>query len=228
MALFRNRPQVSDSINYVSVGQNKTLLIVGLGNTGREYEGTRHNIGFAVVDKFVQKTSGFDSWQEKKDLKCLLTSGRVAESRLIIIKPTTMMNNSGEAVQAAINFYKIPLAQILVVHDELDIDFGQIRTRIGGESAGHNGIKSVIQHCGKDFGRFRIGIGPRPGSPRKEDFSRGGKKPDQIDSADFVLAKFSKTEQEQMNYLLQESTAMLSEYIYGGGKLEPETRSFIV
>lgn len=205
----------SDPVNYVTVGQNKALLIVGLGNIGKQYDGTRHNIGFAVVDKFVDKSSDIGEWTAKKDLKCQYAAGRIGECRIIIIKPTTMMNLSGEAVQATANFYKIPSKQILIVHDELDINFGQIRTRTGGEAAHHNGIKSIIQQLGtEDFGRVRIGIGP--------------KKPAQIDSADFVLAKFSAKEIEQMPNLIKEATSILSEYTYGAGALAAETRNFII
>jgi len=212
MAWLQKRPQVSNPVNYVTVGLNKTLLIVGLGNIGSEYDGTRHNIGFACVDDFV-KACDLGSWTNKKDLKCQMADGRVGECRVIIIKPTTLMNLSGEAVQAVAHFYKIPTANILVVHDELDVEFGQIRSRVGGSSAGHNGIKSVTKSLGdENYGRLRIGIGP--------------KKPKQIDSADFVLQAFSKTQQKQLAPLIKESTAMLSEFVYGG-QLNAETRSFL-
>lgn len=214
MGLFQRKPQVSDPVNYVTVSQSKTLLVAGLGNVGKKYDGTRHNIGFNVVDRFVEKSTDIGEWVVKKDLKCLLASGRVGDCRVIFIKPSTLMNLSGAAVQATASFYKIPLAQILVIHDELDIDFGQIRTRIGGSAAGHNGIKSVSQAIGEDYARMRIGIGP--------------KEPAQIDSADFVLAKFGKTEAEQLPNLLRETTAMLSEFVYGSGTLNAETRSFII
>ena len=212
MSLFTNRPQSSDPVNYVTLGLNKTLLIVGLGNIGKEYDGTRHNVGFACVDEFVRKND-LGGWTEKKDLKCHLASGQLGETRVIVIKPTTLMNLSGEAVLAVAQFYKIPPQLIIVVHDELDIDFGQIRTRIGGSSAGHNGIKSVTNLLGdENYGRVRIGIGP--------------KKPTQMDSADFVLQKFSAKEQKNMPALIKEVTAILSERIYGN-QLATETRSFI-
>lgn len=214
MGLFQRRPQLSDPVNYVTVGQNKTLLVVGLGNIGKKYDNTRHNIGFAVADQFVAKNPDLGNWTDKKDLKCLFASGRLGESRVIVIKPTTLMNLSGQAVAATANFYRIPPGQILVLHDELDIDFGQLRTRVGGSAAGHNGIKSIIEQFGEDFARLRIGIGP--------------KKPAQIDSADFVLAKFSPTEAKQIPQLLRETTAMLSEYVYGAGNLTAETRSFLI
>lgn len=212
MAWLQKRPQVSNPVNFFTVGLNKTLLVVGLGNIGEEYNGTRHNIGFASVDDFVTACD-LGNWTNKKDLKCLMADGRLGESRVVVIKPTTLMNLSGEAVQAVAHFYKIPTANIVVVHDELDVEFGQIRSRIGGSSAGHNGIKSVTKSLGdENYGRIRIGIGP--------------KKPKQIESADFVLQAFSKTQQKSLAPLLKESTAMLTEFVYGG-QLSPETRSFL-
>lgn len=210
MALFQKKPQVSSSAPLYSLGLNKTYLLVGLGNVGKKYDGTRHNIGFAAVDAFAEN-QGFDNWVEKKDLKCYLTSHTIGSARVIAIKPTTFMNLSGEAIQSAAHFYKIPNNQIIVVHDELDIPFGQIRTRVGGSSAGNNGIKSAIQHLGDNFGRVRIGI----------------KAQTPLDSADFVLAKFSADEQAQIPALIKETTAILTEFIYGG-QLQAETRSFIV
>ncbi len=212
MAFLQRRPQVSDPVNYFSLGLNKTILIVGLGNVGAEYHNTRHNIGFASVEAFV-KASDLGNWTEKKDLKCQLASGQLGETRVIAIKPTTFMNLSGEAVQAVTHFYKIPTQHIVVVHDELDVTFGNIRTRTGGSSAGHNGVKSVTKMLGdENYGRIRIGIGP--------------KTPAQIDSADFVLQAFSKKEQADLPALLKETSAILSEYSYGG-QLNTETRSFI-
>lgn len=213
MSLFQRRPQVSDPVNYVTVGLNKTILIVGLGNPGAEYDGTRHNIGFACVDEFVEKSSDMGGWIAKKDLKCLMSTGRLGETRVFAIKPTTYMNVSGEAVQAISDFYKIHPNLTVVVHDELDIPFGQIRTRMGGSSAGHNGIKSIIDHIGEDFGRVRIGAGP--------------KTPEQIDSADFVLGKFTKDQQAELPALKREANAILTEYIFAA-ELPAETRSFLI
>lgn len=122
------------------------------------------------------------------------------------------MNLSGEAVQAVQHFYKLSNTQTIVVHDELDINFGQIRMRVGGSPAGNNGIKSVSQHIGEDYGRVRIGIGP--------------KKPAQMDTADFVLQDFGKTEADKLPALLREVNAVLSEYAYGS-PVSPETRSFL-
>jgi PTH1 family peptidyl-tRNA hydrolase len=213
MALFQRRPQLGDTINYYTLGQNKTVLLVGLGNIGPEYNGTRHNIGFACLDYFVQKNSDMSGWMDKKDFKCQIATGQLGDTRVIAIKPTTFMNNSGEAVQAVAHFYKIAPSGTVVLHDELDIDFGQIRTRMGGSSAGHNGMKSIIKHVGEDTGRVRIGIGP--------------KHPAQIDSADFVLGAFNKKEAEQLPNLYQEVNSLLTEYLYGAN-LPAETRTFIV
>jgi PTH1 family peptidyl-tRNA hydrolase len=213
MAWLQKRPQIGDSIQFYSTGLNKSKFIVGLGNPGNEYDQTRHNIGFACLDAFVAQNDEMASWIVKKDLKCLISTGRVGNVQVFAIKPTTFMNLSGEAVQAVASFYKLNPDNTVVVHDELDVNFGQIRLRNGGSSAGHNGLKSLIQHYGENFGRVRIGIGP--------------KIPEQIDSADFVLQKFSKTEQSQLVNLFKETNAILSEYLYGE-QLPTDTRTFLI
>lgn len=213
MAWLQKRPQVSAATQMYTVGLSKTILLVGLGNIGSEYDGTRHNIGFACLDAFVSSQDQMSNWMLKKDLKCQISSGQLGDNRVIAIKPTTFMNLSGEAVQEVMHFYKIHPENVLVIHDELDIDFGQIRMRNGGSSAGHNGLKSIIGIIGEDFGRIRVGIGP--------------KKPTRIDSAKFVLQSFAPEQTEQLTYLVQEVNAILSEYVYGGQLLE-ETRTFIV
>lgn len=212
MALFQRRPQINDGIQLYTFGQNKSILIVGLGNPGAEYEGTRHNIGFAAVDRFVADHD-FGPWVNKKDLKCHLTSHQLGETKVYVIKPTTFMNLSGDAAAAVMHFYKIAPNDVVVVHDELDIPFGQIRTRVGGSAAGHNGIKSVTQHLGEQYGRVRIGIGPKVHASQ--------------DSADFVLARFSAEQEAQIKNLTREVSAILSEYAYGG-QLGHETRNFLV
>lgn len=123
------------------------------------------------------------------------------------------MNLSGEAAQAVASFYKLDKSQIFAIYDELDINFGQIRLRLGGSTAGHNGVKSLIQHLDEDFGRIRIGIGP--------------KVPEQIDSAKFVLQRFNQEQQEHMSELFIETNAILSELAYGS-PLANETRSFLL
>ncbi len=211
MGLFQKKPQVSSSAPLYTLGLNKTVLVVGLGNTGKEYDTTRHNVGFSCIDEFA-KLNDFGSWIEKKDLKCNFTSGTIGSTRVIAIKPNTYMNNSGESVQLAAHFYKIEPASILVLHDELAIDFGQIRTRHGGSDAGNNGVKSVIQHIGPDFPRIRIGIANEISS--------------KADKADFVLGKFTQTEQSKLAALTREVVSIITEFI-ASDKLPHDTHSFV-
>ncbi|MFO0920274.1 MAG: aminoacyl-tRNA hydrolase [Candidatus Saccharimonadales bacterium] len=211
MALFQKKPQFSKSAPLYTFGLQKSFLVVGLGNIGKEYDLTRHNIGFMCADKLV-KSLDLPDFILKKDLKCHISIGTTGEKRIIVIKPTTLMNLSGQSVLAVMNFYKIPTKDIIIIHDELDIDFGQIRTRLGGGSAGHNGIKSIIQAVGQDFKRIRIGI--------KNNYL------EKIDSADFVLQKFSKDEQEKLSDLQKEVTALVTEVIYGDSIIR-DTRSFL-
>ncbi len=213
MGLFQRQPQAGTTVQYYTVGQQRTVLLVGLGNVGREYEGTRHNIGFYCLDAFVRAQEALGTWVDKKDLNCYLLRGQLGETMVVAIKPTTLMNLSGKAVQAVSHFYKIAPENIIVIHDELDIPFGHIRLRVGGSAAGHNGIKSVTQAIGEAYGRVRIGVGP--------------KRPAATDSADFVLQRFTKDEQAQLPNLSKEVTAILTEYIYGG-QLPHDTRSFLV
>lgn len=195
-----------------TLGLNKTMLIVGLGNVGQEYIGTRHNTGFMCLDSFAE-AQDMPEWVQKKDMKCLITVGNIINTRIIMMKPTTMMNLSGEAVQAVAAFYKLQAADTYIVYDELDIDFGTIRCRMGGGAAGHNGIKSVIQHVGPDFGRIRIGVGP--------------KHPPQIDSADYVLQRFDKDQSTHIKDMEREVSALLMETV-ASGELPHESRQFML
>jgi PTH1 family peptidyl-tRNA hydrolase len=213
MGLFTQKPQVSDPIQYYTVGLNKTMLLVGLGNVGAKYDHTRHNVGFGCIDYFVNQTEEMGAWTTKESLKCLLSSGRLGQVQAVAIKPSTFMNLSGEAVLATEQFYKASSPNTAVIHDEIDIPFGQIRLRKGGSSAGHNGVKSISQAIGEEYYRIRIGIGP--------------KTPETIDSADFVLQKFNKNEQQQMPLLYREITAILNEFLYSN-ELPNETRSFLL
>jgi PTH1 family peptidyl-tRNA hydrolase len=154
------------------------LLVVGLGNPGREYEHNRHNVGHMVVDELARRHDA--SWKSK-------FSGQLADIRIDchkvgLLKPETFMNESGRSVRAAAQFYKLEPDAILVVHDESDLELGRLQARRGGGLAGHNGLRSVAQHLGtSDFLRLRVGVG-RPG--------RG----DRRDLADYVLADFEPHE----------------------------------
>jgi PTH1 family peptidyl-tRNA hydrolase len=150
------------------------LLVAGLGNPGREYADTRHNIGFMVADELARRHGG--SWRGK-------FSGELAELRLdgfrlALLKPQTYMNESGRAVGAAVRFFKVDPEAVVVVHDEVDLEPGRMQARLGGGLAGHNGLRSVAHHLGTgDFARLRIGVGrPERGDPRPV--------------ADFVLSPF--------------------------------------
>jgi len=154
------------------------LLVVGLGNPGREYARNRHNVGHMVVDELARLHGA--SWRSKFSGR--LADVRIDEHKVGLLKPETFMNDSGRSVQAAARFYKLEPDAILVVHDESDLDAGRLQARRGGGLAGHNGLRSVAQHLGTpDFLRLRVGVG-RPG--------RG----DRRDLADYVLADFEPHE----------------------------------
>jgi PTH1 family peptidyl-tRNA hydrolase len=209
MALFQKKPQIQSETPLYTIGANKTVLIIGLGNPGQEYDNSRHNIGFAVIDEFAAKND-FPGWVVKKDLKCQMTSANLGENRVVLCKPQTFMNNSGEAAQAIQRFYRAYNQNTLVVYDELAIPFGSLRARLGGSDAGHNGVKSLIRHIGDDFGRLRVGVG-----------SEVARK---AEAADFVLGKFNKEEQGDLPQIVREANAMITEYIFSG-QLPHETRT---
>jgi len=140
------------------------LLVAGLGNPGREYAATRHNVGFLVADELARRHGG--SWRSK--FSGDLSELRVDGARAALLKPQTYMNESGRSVGAAVRFYKLPPGQLLVVHDEVDLELGRLQARAGGGLAGHNGLRSLGQHLGSQaFLRLRVGVGrPERGDPR--------------------------------------------------------------
>ena len=132
------------------------LLFVGLGNPTPDSENNRHNIGFKIIDALNQK---FGLSKQKPKFKGLLTTGNINEKKVYAIKPLTFMNNSGICIRELIEYFKIDAQDVIVFHDDLDIDFGKIKAKFGGSSAGHNGIESIDKFIGKDYSRVRIGIG---------------------------------------------------------------------
>ena len=132
------------------------LLFVGLGNPTRDSEDNRHNIGFKIIDAINKK---FNLSKQKPKFKGLLTTGNINEKKVYAIKPLTFMNNSGICIRELMEYFKINSEEIIVFHDDLDIDFGKIKAKFGGSSAGHNGIESIDKFIGKDYSRVRIGIG---------------------------------------------------------------------
>lgn len=157
-------------------------LIVGLGNPGRKYEFTRHNAGFLFVDILSEK---YAFTVKKLKFHALIGEARIDGKRCLVMKPQTMMNNSGEAVKEACSFYKIPPENVIVVFDDISLDVGKLRIRRNGSAGGHNGIKSIINHLGSDkFPRIKVGVGAKP-------------HPD-YDLADWVLSEFTKAEGKQL------------------------------
>ena len=132
------------------------ILFVGLGNPSPDNENNRHNIGFKIIDAINQK---FGLSKQKPKFKGLLTTGNIGNKKVYAIKPLTFMNNSGICIRELIEYFKIDSENVVVFHDDLDVDFGKIKTKFGGSSAGHNGIESIDKFIGKDYSRVRIGIG---------------------------------------------------------------------
>jgi len=140
------------------------LVIAGLGNPGAKYANNRHNIGFMAADEIVRRHSSFGPWQKKFNAE--IAEGRIGDEKVLVIKPQTFMNNSGQAVGEALRFYKLGTDALIVFYDELDLPPGKLRIKTGGGSGGHNGIKSIDAHCGKDYRRVRLGIG-HPGAKER-------------------------------------------------------------
>ena len=168
------------------------FLFVGLGNPTPNSENNRHNIGFKVIDAINSK---FKLSKQKPKFKGLLTTGNINEKKVYAIKPLTFMNNSGICIRELIEYFKIEAENIIVFHDDLDIDFGKIKTKFGGSSAGHNGIESIDKFIGKEYSRVRIGI---------------GKPNDKIAVSDYVLKDFDDDEKQQLETLKNNITENLA------------------
>ena len=160
-------------------------LFVGLGNPGSDYAKNRHNIGFMAVDEIVHRYS-FAPFRSK--FQGQLCEGKIAGQKVLILKPTTYMNESGKAVQAAMAFYKLPIQDIIVFHDEMDLVAGKIRMKTGGGHAGHNGVRSIQSHIGSGFQRVRLGVG-HPGDKEKV--------------VGHVLNDFSKADQQWLDKMIE-------------------------
>lgn len=156
-------------------------LIVGLGNPTAQYEGTRHNVGFKVIDEIAEQ---YNISVDIAKHKGLYGKGKIEGQSVILLKPMTFMNLSGESVVAVANYFKIPPEDIIVIYDDINLDVGRLRIREKGSAGGHNGIKNIIACLGTDaFPRIRVGVGMKPAK---------------MDLAAYVLSRFSEKEQEQM------------------------------
>ena len=158
-------------------------LVVGLGNPGPRYAGNRHNVGFLVADELADRMGGkFKGHRSVADV----LEGRLGGARVALVKPRVFMNLSGGPVAGAVKFFKVPLDNVVVVHDELDLPYGAVRLKLGGGENGHNGLRSVTKSLGsRDYHRVRFGIGRPPG---------------RMDPADFVLRDFSATERKELAF----------------------------
>jgi PTH1 family peptidyl-tRNA hydrolase len=173
-------------------------LVVGLGNPGPKYAGTRHNVGFAVIDEAARRASVS---YEAPPGGIVALMARVRSQEVLLVKPLTFMNESGQAIGELLRYFKIDVADLLVVVDEVQLPLGKLRARARGSAGGHNGLKSVVQYIGDEFARLRLGVGR--GDSRR-------------DLADHVLAKFEKDEADDVTRMIERATDASEVFVTGG------------
>jgi PTH1 family peptidyl-tRNA hydrolase len=186
-------------------------LIVGLGNPGKEYAANRHNVGFMVADLLASRIGG--SYKRAGKAQAQVLEGRLGpmgpgSRRVVLAKPTSFMNLSGGPVSGLRDFYKVDTAHIVAVHDELDLDYGMLRLKLGGGDNGHNGLKSMTKAMGPDYHRVRFGIGRPPG---------------RMQVADFVLKDFSSTERKELDYFVDRAADAVEALVIEGLEKAQET-----
>jgi len=170
------------------------ILIVGLGNPGKKYEKTRHNLGFTIVESLKLKVESFSDWKYEKKFLTEISQGKISSQRVILTKPQTFMNNSGKSVKKLIKNYKLKIKNLIVIHDDIDLPLDKIRISKGRGSAGHKGVESIIKEIGtKNFVRFRIGIKPQ----RTENKEQKTEK--------FVLEKFNKEGEKTVKEVIKKT-----------------------
>ena len=182
----------------LKMADGERYLIAGLGNPGKEHRQNRHNIGFMVVDRLAEENGIALS---RVQSKAVIGNGRIAGRQVILAKPQAYMNRSGDSIGPLVNYYRIPLENVLVIYDDLDLPFGDLRLRAEGGSGGHNGMKSIINHLGQAFPRLRLGIGRPPG---------------RMEPADYVLQDFRGQEVEVAGSLIAEGAAAVATYLSEG------------
>ena len=168
------------------------LLFVGLGNPTPDSENNRHNIGFKIIDTINKK---FNLSKQKPKFKGLLTTGNITDKKIYAIKPLTFMNNSGICIRELLEYFKIDAMNVIVFHDDLDVELGKIKAKFGGSDAGHNGIASIDKFIGKDYSRVRIGI---------------GKPKNKMEISDYVLQNFDEEEITEIEKILENITSSMS------------------
>lgn len=177
-----------------------SLVVIGLGNPGRQYENTRHNAGFMGID-VLSGAFGQGEWKEQQKFDGWVQEARIVAAPVLLVKPTTFMNLSGDCARKIVNFFKLdPTQQVLVLCDEIDLPLGTLRLRNKGSAGTHNGLKSLVEQFGENFARLRIGIGP---------------KPDQADLAAWVLSAFSDNERKMLEGSIATLPQVLSTFVMG-------------
>lgn len=169
-------------------------IIAGLGNPGKEYTGTRHNVGYESLDCLAEK---YNTKLNKLKFNSVYGETTINGEKVMLVKPVTYMNRSGIAIDEIMKFYKIPVENLIVIYDDIDIPVGTLRIRPNGSPGTHNGMKSIIQHVGTNFPRIRIGIGRNP----------------QMDLADYVLQRFSKDDAEKIHPIMEKAVEAAIEII---------------
>lgn len=173
-------------------------LVAGLRNPGPDYEGTRHNIGFEAVERVVRR-AGEEFGKAPSRVRGLIAQLGVGGDRSLFLAPTTFMNESGQAVRSALGYYKVETSDLLIAHDDIDLDFGRLRLQVAGGSGGHNGIRSLERALGtNEFSRLKIGVGRPPGS---------------MDPADYVLRRFSKSELEEVDLMVEDAADVIEAWL---------------
>ncbi len=183
-------------------GEGKVYCIVGLGNPEKKYENTRHNIGFEVIDEIAEK---YSIAVKERGFKALFGKGVIEGQRVLLVKPQTYMNLSGESVREITDYYKIdPGEELIVISDDISLELGGIRIRKKGSAGGHNGLKNIIKHLGtENFMRIRMGV---------------GEKPKEWDLADYVLARFPKEEREKVDRSIKDAAAAVGIMVTDGAE----------
>lgn len=181
-------------------------IIIGLGNPGAEYKNSRHNFGWQMLDFLAEKLNA-ENWQSKKKFRAEIAEIIINDEKIILVKPQTFYNLSGESIRAIRDFYDAKNSDILVIHDEIDLPIGTIRTRENGSAAGNNGIANIISHIGADFARIRVGSGKSAGE-------NGSTKP-QIARRDYVLAQPNKSESDLIKKLAPKIEEIVADFING-------------
>lgn len=178
-----------------------SLVIVGLGNPGKQYESTRHNAGFQALELLAEAFEGTD-WADRQKYLGVASEGHIVTVPVLLVKPTTFMNSSGDCVRKLVDFFKLdPKSQVIVVSDDIDLPLGEVRLRMKGGPGTHNGLKSIVEQFGEDFPRIRLGIGKQPANQ---------------DLANWVLSAMTQEEQEAMHKAYLQLPEIIKTYVLQG------------